>query len=88
MRGETKHLESKRTGPREERERWEEAREDCAPPGAFWEIVQPSPDRLSCGNHECRGIMCNVPGGDLGACMNMVEVKGVPVRRPNRRLYV
>ena len=91
MREEAKHLESERTALREEREKWEKAHEDRVPPGAFWEIVQPSPDCLSYGKREYWGIIRNIPKGwtDLDACMNTpTEIKGVSVRRPNRCLYV
>ena len=75
---------------REEREKWEKAREDRVPPGAFWEVVRPSPDCLSYGKREYWGILRNIPKGwtDLDACMNTpTEIKGVSVRRPNRCLY-
>ena len=83
MREETKHLESERTALREERERWERARENRVPPGAFWEIIQPSPDCLSYGKREYWRILRNIPEGwtDPDVCMNMlVEIEGISVR--------
>jgi len=91
MRKEAKYLESERTALREERKKWEKAREDRVPQGAFWEVVRPALDCLSYGKREYWGTLRNIPEDwtDLDACMNMpVEIKGVSVRRPDRCLYV
>jgi hypothetical protein len=75
---------------REERERWEKAREERVPQGAFWESVEPAPDCRAYGKREYSGTLQNTPGDwtDLDACMNMpVEIKGVTLRRPNQCAY-
>ncbi|KAF9782611.1 hypothetical protein BJ322DRAFT_1126239 [Thelephora terrestris] len=73
---------------REERERWEKARDELTiPKGAFWEIVEPAWDCRAYGKREYWGILRNVPEGrsDMDACLNMpVEIKGVAIRRPYR----
>ena len=76
---------------RKERERWEKAREDRVPQGAFWDGVWPAWDCRAYGTREYWGILQNIPKywTDLDACMNMpVEIKGVTLRRPYRCAYV
>jgi len=76
---------------RKERERWERAREDRVPQGAFWDSVWPAFDCRAYGTREYWGILQNIPEywTDLDACMNMpVEIKGVTLRRPYRCAYV
>jgi len=89
LEGERRLLMEEELALKEEREKWEKAREDRAPQGAFWELVQPKLDCLSYGKREYWGILRNIPEGwtELDACMNMpVEIKGVSVRRPDRCL--
>ena len=85
LRGESDRLEK-------ERLKWEKAREDRVPQGAFWETPpQPAPDCLSYGKREYSGALQNIPEDwtDLDACMNMpAKIKDVSVRRPDRCGYV
>ena len=88
---EQKSMEREKQALRRERDKWEKAREDRVPQGAFWEVVQPAPDCLSYGKRNYLGTLRNIPRGwdDLDACMNMpVEIKGVSVRRPDRCLRI
>lgn len=87
--GERRLLREEELALQEERKKWERAREDRVPQGAFWEAVQPKLDCLSYGKREYWGTLRNIPEGwtELDACMNMpVEIKGVSVRRPDRCL--
>jgi hypothetical protein len=91
LEGERRLLKEEESALEEERKKWEKAREDRVPQGAFWEVVQPALDCLSYGKREYWGVLRNIPEGwtDLDACMNMpVEIKGVSVRRPDRCLAV
>ena len=76
---------------RKEREKWEKAREDRVPQGAFWGVVQPALVCRAYGRREYGGMLQNIPKDwtDVDACMNMpVEIKGVTLRRPYRCAYV
>jgi len=83
--------ESERHLLEQERERWEKAREDRVPQGAFWEDVWPVRNCRAYGKREYCGRLRNIPGDwtDMDACMNMpTEIKGVTIRRPHRCAYV
>ena len=72
---------------REEREKWEKAREDRVPQGAFWDGVWPALDCYAYETREYWGTLQHIPKdwSDLDACMNMpVEIEGVTLRRPYR----
>jgi hypothetical protein len=90
MKKEANHLVGERLALEEERRRWEKAREDRVPLGAFWEVVQPALNCLAYGEREYWGVLRNIPDDwtDLDACMSMpIKIKGVSVRRPDRCLY-
>ena len=74
-----------------ERERWERAKEDRVPQGAFWEAVSPAEVCRAYGKREYWGMLQNVPEDwtAMDACMNMpAEVQNVTVRRPDRCAFV
>jgi len=76
---------------RKERERWEKAREDRVPHGAFWDTPWPARGCYAYGKREYHGTLNNIPEGwtNMDACMNLpVEIKGVSIRRPDRCAYV
>jgi hypothetical protein len=95
---EAKHLEDERGSLeherlvlKEERERWERARNDSrVPQGAFWVVVWPKWECRAFGKREYWGELRNIPQdrSDIDACINMpVEIKGVNFRRPGRCQY-
>ena len=91
MRVREEAMRKERLALQEERERWEKAREDRVPQGAFWETVWPAWDCRSYGKREYWGVLRNIPEDwtDIDACMNTpVEINGVAVRRPHRCQYV
>jgi len=91
MEDERQLLEQEKQELRSERERWEKAREDRVPQGAFWDALWESVECLAYGKREYWGILQNIPGDwtAMDACMNTpAEIKGVPVRRPDRCGYV
>jgi len=88
---EREKLELEEENLRLERERWERAREDRVPQGAFWQVVWPAWDCRAYGKREYWGVLENIPEGwtAMDACTNMpVEIKGVTVRRPGRCAFV
>ena len=71
--------------------RWEWAREDRVPQGAFWDPLWPANDCRAYGKREYWAALRNIPEDwtEMEACMNMpVEIKDVSVRRPDRCGYV
>ena len=99
MKREARHLESGRyllerekEKLREEREKWEKAREDRIPQGAFWGTEpQPVSSCRAYGKREHWAELQNIPEDwtDMDACMNMpTAIKGVFLRRPDRCGYV
>ena len=91
MRKEARHLEQEKGELREERKRWERARDDRVPQDAFWADLLPAGECLAYGKREYKAMLQNIPKDwtDLDACMNMpVEIKGITLRRPDRCEYV
>ena len=84
-------LEQEKEELKKERGRWERARKDRVPQGAFWASLWPAPDCRAYGRREYWGTLENIPGDwtDMEACTNMpADIKGVYVRRPDRCGYV
>ena len=83
---------NERSALKEEREKWEKARDETrVPQGGFWEVVWPKWECRAYGKREYWGILRNVPQdrNEFDACMNMpVEIRGVTVKRPDRCEYV
>ena len=92
MNDEARHLEGERHLLEQERERWEKAREDRVPQGAFWGSEPiPAWDCRAYGKREYSAMLENIPEDwtDVDACMNMpVEIKDVNIRRPDRCEHV
>ena len=91
LQDERRILEGVKLALKEEREKWEKARDETnIPQGAFWEVVWPRWECRSYGRREYWGLLKNIPDSrdHMDACMNMpVKIEGITIRRPDRCDY-